>query len=544
MPSPLSLTGRRWVVRENGSTGNADQLPSLLATERGIALSSTAIERLSDPFLFSEMRTAVDRIAKAIAANETIAIFGDYDADGITASAQLIRYFRRRGKEPVSYLPDRLCEGYGMKKKSIDALHAKNVTLIITVDTGVTAHEEIAYAASLGIDSVITDHHRPQGGRPPAYAVIHPTIGAPFPNAYLCGAGVAFMLVRALEEGKVWKGIEQDIILATIGTIGDMMPLTGENRLLVIHGLKLIKKLPECPLKELIDAVRGTGPLTSGDIAFRVVPRLNAAGRMQHPSVALDALLHGGESIEALHRLNGERQVAITDALAIIRPLINGSHQFLFGATEHISPGIVGLVAGKLTEETGRPSLIASRIGELCTASIRSNPKIDVMRCLEHPAVRPFLQSFGGHAQAAGCTFLFSHAADIQSGLIQAVVDLGHTIESLIPEIAIDHELPAEHVSLSLVKDFQLLEPFGQGNEQPMFLIKNLKLQNMKVVGAEGTHLQLGFGAHRGIAFGLGSLAEKISPGLLVDIACSLSINVWNGREALQLMIEDVRTST
>ncbi len=520
-----------------------DEVVRLLSKNRGIGFEDVAKGTLSDPFLFSEMERAVERIERAMKNHETIAVFGDYDADGITATAQLVRFFRRHGIEPVAYLPDRLREGYGMKKVSIDLLKTKGVSLIVTVDNGIAAHAEIAQAAALGMDVIVTDHHRIQGSRPAAYAVIHPEIGDAFPNQHLSGSGVAFMLVRALEHGSVWNGIEQDVILAMIGTIGDVMPLTGENRTLVIHGLKLIAKLPPCPLKDLIDDVSDGKEITSGDIAFRVVPRINAAGRMQHPLLALDALLEGGDALESLHRLNGDRQSAIEDALSLVRPLVDWSQPFLFSVSDQVTSGIVGLIAGRLTEESGRPSLVASRSGELCTASLRSVPSVDVMTCLEHPLVRPLLLTCGGHAQAGGCTFAFKDAEKIQAGLSRAVSDLGHSVESLLPEIAIDHELPHAHLILSLAKALESLQPFGHANEQPLFLVKNLKVESVRSVGSENTHLQIVFAGHRGIAFRLGSLTDRLAPGSVVDVACALSINAWNGRESLQLMVKDIRLS-
>lgn len=554
-PPIQSLTGRRWILRNQAIPADIQELATMLAAERGIDFIEGHSTTLSDPFLFPEMEQAVKRIDHAMATGETIGIFGDYDADGITATAQVVRFFHRRGIEPVVYLPDRLKEGYGMKRTSIDLLNEEGVTLLITVDTGITAHREIAHAKSLGIDVIITDHHRPSsrytgmtagkshnhGERPDAYAVIHPALPPAFPNPHLCGSGVAFMLVRAMEGGRIWQGIEQDIVLAMIGTIGDIMPLTGENRILVVHGLKLIEKLPPCPLKDLLDSIGSGQSLTAGDIAFRVVPRLNAAGRMEHPRLALSALLTGGPALGELHRLNGDRQSAIINAMELIRPLVDWNQPFLFAVSPDVSPGIVGLVAGRLTDESGRPTLIASRTGDVCVASIRGIKGIDVMAILEHPVVRPHLTGFGGHRQAAGCTFPVSSAQAIGSGLSQTMLELGHTTETLLPEITLDRELSHSHLTLPLAKQLQSLEPFGEGNPPPLFLVSGLKIDNLKTVGTDATHLHMGFGAHHGIAFGLGSLAEQLAISSRIDVACSLGVNVWNGRENLQLMVRDIR---
>lgn len=351
------------------------------------------------------------------------------------------------------------------------------------------------------------------------------------------------MLLRALENGGIWEGIEEDIVLAMIGTIGDVMPLTGENRILVVHGLKFASKLPPGPLKDLIDAVSNGKPLTSGDIAFRVVPRINAAGRMKHPSLALEALLSGGKALDDLHRLNGDRQSAIEDAIDAVRPLIDWTSPFLCAASADVSPGIVGLIAGRLTEESGRPTLIAAIKGDVCTGSLRSIEKIDVMSCLQHPTVRPLLLTCGGHAQAAGCTFLLKNLPGLKLALAYVLRDLGFAPETLLPEITIDHELPHAHLTLPLARKLQSLEPFGQGNEEPLFLIRNLTIESVRTVGGDGTHLQIAFGAHRGIAFRCGGLADQLAPGRIVDIACCLGVNSWNGRDSLQLMVKDIRGS-
>ncbi len=491
------------------------------------------------------MKKAVARIERALADGETVAIFGDYDADGITATAQLVRFFRRRKVEPVVHLPDRAKEGYGMKIVSINALKAKGVSLIITVDTGISAHAEIAHAAELGIDTIVTDHHRPSsnGSKLLAYAVIHPEVPAPFPNQHLCGSGVAFMLVRALEKMKPWDGIDLDIALAAIGTVGDLVPLTGENRLLVIHGLKFLDTLPESPLKDFVDSVRGTGPLTASDIAFRIVPRINAAGRMAHPLVALDALLGGGDSLEELHRLNGDRRTFVEELQEEIMPLLDPSDVFLVIASDRITPGTAGLVAGRLSEKFGRPSLAAAIIGDIAVGSIRSIPDIDLMECLEHPSVKKFLITFGGHAQAAGCTFAPTDTAALRRALNAVLTKRGITADNLLPTIALDAELQPSHITMPLARSLASLAPFGSGNAEPIFLLSKQTLTDLRTVGSDALHLQAKVNGVQAIGFRMGSLMHLLNSEAHFDVACRLSINNWNGRETVQLVIEDIRKS-
>lgn len=538
MTENLSLSGKRWTLKR---TTVAPDIAGMLRKERGITDLTQA--KLSSPFLFPDMEKAVARIEHAIAQNETVAIFGDYDADGITATAQLVRFFRRRKIEPVVYLPDRAKEGYGMKILSIDALKEKGVSLIITVDTGIAAHAEIAHANAQGIDVIITDHHRVQGGVPDAYAIIHPDVPSPFPNPHLSGSGVAFMLVRALEKLKSWKDIDLDIALAAIGTVGDLVPLTGENRLLVIHGLKFLDRLPPSPLKDFVDSVRSTGPLTAVDVAFRIVPRINAAGRMAHPLVALEALLGGGDSLEELHRLNGERRTFVEELQEEIIPLLDVSDAFLVIASDRITPGTAGLIAGRLSEKFGRPSLAAAIMGDIAVGSVRSIPEIDLMECMEHASVKKFFKTFGGHAQAAGCTFAPADAAALRKAFNALLKKRGVSVDTLLPTLELDAALDQRHLTMAFARSLTSLAPFGTGNAEPTFLLPRQTLTDIRTVGSEKSHLQAKVNGIQAIGFRLGSCVDQLNEMTPVDIACRISINNWNGRENVQLVIEDIRSS-
>lgn len=535
MKETLSLTGKKWVLAREEAEPD---IVARLRRERGITTDPAA--KLSDPMLFPEMQRAVERIKKAVTSRETIGIFGDYDADGVTGTAQLLRYFRRHGVEPVVHLPHRALEGYGMKKVSIDALKEKGVTLLITVDTGIAAHAEIAHAKAIGMDVIITDHHRMQGGRPDALAVIHPHVPSAFPNPDLSGSGVAFMLVRALEDNQPWEGIDLDIALATIGTIGDLVPLTGENRTLVIHGLKFLSRLPSSPLKDLLDDVNAKGALTAGDIAFRVVPRINAAGRMAHPDIALRAILEGGEALEELHRLNGERRSFVDELDALLSAEAASDHAFIVVTSGSVTPGTAGLLASRFTERTGRPSLVGAVLGEVTVASIRSPEGVDVVECLEHSSVRPMLLSFGGHAQAAGCTFATADAVALREGLCAVLKSRGIDAESLRPVLTLDAVLPPSDLTMEMVQRLASLEPFGTGNDEPVFLLRAQTISDLRAVGSDGTHLQCTIGRVKAIGFGLGAYADKLG-STRVDVACRLGSNAWNGRESLQIFIEDIR---
>jgi len=540
---PLSLSGRQWILKRQEPFSAGQGIAEILARERGISdLDAPGTGKLSDPFLFPEMGRAVERVEEALKKGENIGIFGDYDADGITGTLQLIHYFRRRGVEPYVYLPDRLTEGYGLKLSSIDNFKERGVGLIITVDTGISALAEISAARAAGIDVIVTDHHKPRTGRPDAFAVLHPLVPDKFPNAHLSGSGVAFMFVRALEHLNIWEGIAEDAALAAIGTVGDLVPLTGENRTLVFHGLKFLNSLQAGPLKEMIESVRSSAaPLTSGDIAFRIVPRINAAGRMEHPSLALNALMTGGAAMERLHELNNERRALVDELTEVALQLIDPTQLFLTLRHKSFTPGVVGLIAGRLADLYGKPALVASIENGKCVASIRSTPQIDVMECLEHPQVRPHLWSFGGHAQAAGCTITESAFSALATGLSQSVRDMGINADTLIPALLIDGELFPGALETGMVRRLKNLEPFGKHNEEPVFLIRNLQAGDIRTCGRDNRHLQCRLNGTKAIGFSLGKYSDQISSGTPVDAACKVNISNWNGKEELEYIIQDLR---
>ena len=526
------------------SDQSSGDIVHVLASERGLqdVLNGT-VPKLSDPRHFPEMGRAVERIDRAVAEGETIGIFGDYDADGITGVAQIVRYFRRHGREPVVHLPHRGKEGYGMRKKSLDELRGKGVTLLITVDTGIAATTEIAHASGLGMDVIVTDHHHAPEGRPPAYAVIHPRIPAEFPNPHLSGSGVALLLVRALERGKRWDGIEQDIILASIGTIGDLVPLVGENRVLVSHALRLLAKLPPCPLKDFADQVRAgsAAALTSTDVAFRIVPRINASGRIDHPDIALKALLEGGDSLSQLHALNTQRQGMTAALCEKALAMIDLVQPFLCVMSEEFHPGIVGLIAGFLTERYGRPSLVAAVNGDTCVASLRSIPEVHVAEYLHAPEVLTHLLTCGGHAQAAGCSFLAGSFAGLQSALCTRMHENGVHLNDLRPTLNLDAEVSLDELTPTFALGLERLEPFGMGNAQPLFFLRGQTVEWMRAVGAEGKHLQCRIGGKKAVGFGLGSLLETLAKSQWWDIACTVGMTEWNGKREVQMIVKDVR---
>ncbi|MBU2213739.1 single-stranded-DNA-specific exonuclease RecJ [Patescibacteria group bacterium] len=539
MPIDLSLTGKRWLMREDApifAGAHIEQFLLSLMRERGIDPRCEG-EVLLPPTIFTGMTKAVEHIREAVANKESIGIFGDYDCDGITATIQLLRYFRRNGIEPSVRLPHRATDGYGLKSHIIDEFLEKKTRLLITVDTGIGSAKEVRRAQKEGMDVIITDHHHPHRNLPPAVAIVHPQLSPEYPLPHPSGAGVVLQLLNALEEGE-WEGMHLDRALAMIGTIADVMELKGQNRLIVQQGLEALKELKEEPLASLlIQAGLNKENVTSTDIAFRIAPRINAAGRMTDPLIGLSALLNGGEALITLELLNEQRQKLtenlFKEALAEIEPALDRS--FLCIAREDFPEGIVGLIAGKLTEMFGKPSLVGRIKGDKCTASLRSVPAYNISEGLDR--CRDLLQYYGGHAQAAGCTFS-TELLDELSERLDADVRKYAKEEDLLPTLMIDAELPPEALNLKLCEGLRHLEPFGKGNPEPLFLLKNVQIDYQRCVGSDGAHLQGTISGNKLIGFRLGHLQEQLTGP--VDVVCKLGTDSWNGMVRVQLFVEDI----
>ncbi len=516
-------------------SGHASDIVSVLTQKRGITSEGTA------PLLFRDTARASERLQRAIAKREQIGIFGDYDCDGITGTALLMRMLRRRGVEPLVRLPHRAYDGYGLKISHIEEFAAAGISLLLAVDTGISAHAAVKRAAELGIDVIIFDHHMLPEIVPEAYAIIHPSVMDTPPESAPCAAGVVFDFLCAF-EGMNWEGIDEDRVLAMIGTVADVVSLRGRNRTLVQEGLRTLEQLQTGPLAELAARVRtGSAPLTSQDIAFRIAPRINAAGRMADPMLALRAILEGRSALDELEALNRTRQddtlTAMQHALSCISAA-GDAPLFLCAADERYEPGIIGLIAGKLTERFGRPSMAVCIRGEECTASLRSPAAYSIIEGLQRASVH--LTAFGGHRQAAGCTFPLTALTALTQALEKDVA-LHVPAENLLPTLAIDCALPLRAVSLPLIRSLRDLEPFGHENPEPLFLVEGASLSALRTVGAEGKHLQAMIGHCKAIGFGLGDfLAEAGAP---LDLVCRLGIDTWNGRMQPQLFIVDMRVA-
>ena len=509
----------------------------------------TGDKRLSgDPSLLPDMPLAVARIYRALLSGENIAIYGDFDADGITGTALLVQGLSSLGGKVIPYIPHRLTEGYGLKTAALEKLHQQGVSLVITVDCGITALAEVKRVKRLGLDIIITDHHTPLPEMPPAIAVINPKrVDSTYPFSELTGAGVAIKLLQALFQG---IGKEEQlgelIDLVALGTVADMAPLSGENRYLVKQGLKLINATPRLGIREIISqAGLSIGSLDAESISWIIAPRLNAAGRLAHAMTSYKLLMTKSPQ-EAhgmaiwLEQKNAERQRLTTKTLTKAREqiLAQGISPFLIASDRDYPVGIAGLVASRLAEEFYRPAIVIKTGEKISSGSCRSIPEFNIILALNQCS--RLLYQFGGHSQAAGFTLLTKNLARLKQHLSQlATAQLAGV--DLRPQLDIDAEVTLPELSGDTFNAIQQLAPFGRGNPAPTFLSRRAEVVDCHTMGSDREHLRLklkqGSTIWDGVGFRLGDYLAEISPHL--DIVYNLEIDRWGGKERLRLNILD-----
>ncbi len=519
------------------------------------------------PTLFCQMDDAVQRIFRALEQKETITVHGDYDADGVCGNTLLLTCLRDLcrallfdEKLVTSYIPHREKEGYGLSVETVEHLNKHEHTkLILTVDCGISNKQAIDHARTFGIETIICDHHAIPDEIPDQTIIIHPLVkGDTYPNKFLCGTGVAFKLACSLYEearkrgAKIQEGYEKWLLdLVAVATVTDVMPLLGENRLLEMYGLLVLNKTKRIGLRKLIEISGGTfGTLDTTSIGFQIGPRLNAAGRINHATEALDLLMAENETQATelamrLNETNKERQRQSSqmydEAKAILstQPITN----VLIAVSDSWPPGLVGLVAGKLVNEHKRPVYVIGKSDNMYVGSGRSFGNFDVTSALHH--VSTHLEKFGGHPQACG----FSIRGEDN---LKLVVDALHAFalenikpEDLIPHLDIEKELTLEEIDWALFDSLERCRPFGQGNSEPVFSSCELTLVSFATVGNEGKHLRLSVRSPQGrilpaIAFGFGDRAPNLILGQSIDLAFHVRVNEWNGNRELQLQVEDI----
>ncbi len=503
----------------------------------------------ADPFLLPNMHQAVSRIYRALLSGESIAIYGDYDVDGVTATALLVQGLSQLGVKAIPYIPHRLTEGYGLTIFALEELHRQGISLVITADCGTTSHAEVKKAQRLGLDIIITDHHTPLAELPPATAVVNPKLsGSEYPFPELAGVGVAFKLLQALFQSLGKKEQPDNLLdLVALGTIADMSPLLGENRYLAKEGLQLINSHPRPGLRELMTQVRlDTGDLNTEKIYWIIAPCLNAAGRMAHALASYNLLMTEAPQearglATSLTEKNDERRKLTETNLAMAREKIlkRGISNLLMTEDRDYHPGIAGLVASRLAEEFYRPAVVVKTGEKVSTGSCRSIPEFNIIAALNECS--HLLSRFGGHSQAAGFTLPTRNLPRLAQQLSQLATERLAGID-LRPCLDIDVQVTLPELGGDTFQTTQLLSPFGHGNPVPTFISRRVEIVDCHPMGNGGEHLKLklrqGKTVWDGVAFRLGDhLGEARSP---LDIVYNLEIDHWGGTEMLRLNILDL----
>lgn len=572
---------KNWVIHPSAPASFLDSVPEhhLLAQvlyNRGLRSAEEVKAFLTfddaiqeNPYKLKDMTAAVARIVQAIEQGETICVYGDFDADGVTATALLVSALQLAGGRVGPYIPDRVDEGYGLNLDAIERI-AQKATLVITVDCGIRSVEEVVRAKALGVEMIITDHHSVGPELPPALAVINPRRkDCPSKFERLAGVGVAYRLAQAVLRAVASKRttalsddqveeIETSLLdLVAIGTVADMMPLLGENRGLVQRGLAQLGRAERVGLSELMTrADLSPSSVNAGAISFRIAPRINAAGRLAHANLAYQ-LLRTTDPVQAytltseLEALNQRRRDLTEQAQraaeaqlatqAMHDPYLYVIHGPSFPA------GIVGLVAGRLTERFYRPTLVIEEGAEESRGSARSIPEFDISAGLDE--VRELLVRHGGHSRAAGFTVKTAHLPALTEALQAVAARELRDHAALRPTLSIDAVVTLDEANWGLHGQFARLEPTGQENVQPILLCRRLRVREARAIGSQKQHMRLVVDSDvntlvmDAVAFQQGDWVAHLREGSRIDLAFQLDVNEWQGRRRLQLIVEDLRLS-
>jgi single-stranded-DNA-specific exonuclease len=513
-----------------------------------------------DPFLFSQMQRVVERFGQALENKEKVGIFGDFDADGVTSSVLMREAMLELGIDSEVYIPEKLSEGHGLNTKAVEFFKEKGVSLVVTLDCGMMNHEEIALANSLGMEVIVVDHHHVPEVLPEAYAIINPKLpGETYPFRELCGAGTTFKVVQALFIHLKPEGSDQlkwllDVVAT--GTVADVMPLIGENRVLVKYGLIVLSKTRRAGFQAMIETGKlpfGESVLpTARDIGFQIAPRINAASRMAHGMLAHDLLM--SKSLDSakplsveLEKHNTERRKISTTTADAVKKLAEEKFldkKFIFAAHEDYPYGIVGLIAGRIANELRKPACIMTKGETESRGSFRSVPEFNVIEALEECS--DILVKYGGHAAAAGMT-IHNDNLDVFYERFNALAEAKLATVDTDPLLVLDMPVMLEHLSPALYRDLLKFAPFGEGNPEPVFGLEKVVLDDVRFVGAGEKHLKLRIKGMNGgrvldaIAFNLGEKFGDLLVGQEIDIAFTLDENTWNGNTTLQLKVVDIQ---
>lgn len=560
----------RWTLKPDSNPEIVHQLSedlsiditlSKLLVQRGIHNFAQAkkffrpsLNELHDPFLLKDMDIAVSRVEEAISIGENILIYGDYDVDGTTAVSLMSSYLKTLTDAIATYIPDRYEEGYGISYQGIDFAADNDFSLIIALDCGIKAIEKVAYAKERNIDFIICDHHKPGDKIPEAIAVLNPKReDCNYPYDELCGCGVGFKLVQALasKKGQTIEDLVQYLDLVATAIAADIVPMTGENRVLAYFGLQVINSNPRNGIKAIIHQVNKK-ELTITDVVFIIAPRINAAGRIKHGNAAVELLTEANfeaavEFAKAINEYNTDRKVLDKQIThEALRQIIENNEQEKFTTVVYHQTwhkGVIGIVASRLIESYYRPTLVFTKSGDKLAASARSVKGFDVYNAIEQCS--KFIEQFGGHKYAAGLT-LDPKNYEAFKNKFEEVVKNSIPEELLIPEIAIDAELDLTDITPKFFRILQQMAPFGPQNMKPIFSTSAVRDNGYgKKVGADESHLKLNivYGADRktynAIGFGLGKKMSIVQNDF--DIAYNLDENEWNGYKSIQLLLKDIK---
>lgn len=553
------------IVEKLSKELNIGKVTSSLLVSRGIKEEGPAKDFLFpdykntfDPFLLRDMDVSVDRIIKAIQNNENIWIFGDYDVDGITSISVLVKFFKSIGIDVNYYIPNRFDEGYGLSKEGIDKIKSSGGNLIITVDCGITSVDLVDYTISLGIDIIVTDHHKPQEMLPKALAVVNPhRSDCSYPFKVLAGVGVAFKLVQAISirlEKDIYSSefYNSYLDIVSLGTIADIVPLVGENRMFVKLGLELIRNNSSEGIKELItDSSIDPKEITAGRIGYSIAPKINASGRIGDPTKSVELLV--GDDLnrkiliaKELHEYNKERQdiekEILSQALNQIETLGLDKDDIIVVAGDNWNSGVVGIVASRISEKYYKPSIVLSIDGENAKGSARSVGNFSIFDALN--SCKDILMKFGGHSAAAGLTLSKEDISSLRERLNIYSKEY-MSPEDRIETVKVDLQLDIRDISHDLLKEIDLIKPYGMRNPRPVFTTVGLSIDRTRFVGKDESHLKLTVEKENrifeGIGFNMPQFKSFIKKGDSIDIAYTLDTNSFMGVTSIQLGIKDLK---
>ncbi len=550
----MSLKGKKWIIKDD----SIEKLPIEKIISNREVFSEPELKDYIDPFLFSEMKTILARIKEAIDNQEKIIIFGDYDVDGITGTAILFKVLSEMGATVSYRIPNREKDGYGLSMKFLEEFIEKDIHLVITVDCGISCKNEVDFANENKIDVIITDHHTIPEKLPNALAILHPkTENSNYPYKDLTGAGVAFKLAQALIRSTYskenWEEKENSLVdLASMGTISDLGPLNGENRLIVKKGLKIIPQTSNFGLKKIIElaGIDLNHPVDTYTVGFKIGPRINAAGRIDSPLIALSLLLQDENSSylqrlgEKLEKLNKERQALTEKALVKSQQNALNADKTPFIIIDYDKDwhvGILGLVAGRLAEKYNRPAIIMQDFGDTLVASARSPEYFNLVEALTE--LKDYLINFGGHSSAAGFNLKKENFNEF-SLKIQEYAEIKMQNIDLRPTLEIDCTLEPKDIGYELLDQLRNLEPYGVKNSKPTFLLKNIETNDLSTVGRENKHLKFSIQTPKQtvetIAFDFGQYIDDLREHKKIDMVFHLDRSFWKNSETIKLQVIDI----